>query len=525
MAVSAITYGALTGPATGLLGSIAMGATSGALGSIASQGVGVITGLQDKFSFKGVAMAAVSGAVGGGLGKFAALSRLPVGEAGRIGGTLGKVGSFLGGSGFVSGAARGALGSVLSQGIGVATGLQSKFDFAGVAAGAVGGGVGNTLGGVFGGIQGGSLAYYATRTLTGMTAASAGAAVRSLIDGSSFGDNIIRVLPEVIGSTIGNAIVDGIALRSVSRDSDDGFVSRSGASGGNWSHFADPMEVGEMNGENVVVTGERMSWLQKRAYDLTGLLDRVGNSMLDYNPIILTFEAAGAVSRRLGATKSARAFDDGAVFSRSYLRTVAQAPAHALMWAGNAVTHPVTTMRDTAVGIAGTVHGAIMLDFSDVRDGFRQMRNEIRAGGPAVAERYGESAGRLVLGAGSIVVPALRGSSTARFGSVVERVAPEAAPVSPAAASARSVAQSPHAILLGRGVTDAGLRQSILNTGFNPALLAHASPITLTQFNKLFQGTLDAGKSFRGRLGNLSTRARTIEQAVEIDRLGTHSSI
>jgi hypothetical protein len=33
-------------------------------------------------------------------------------------------------------------------------------------------------------------------------------------------------------------------------------------------------------------------------------------------------------------------------------------------------------------------------------------------------------------------------------------------------------------------------------------------------------GRSDAGKSFRGRLGNLSTRARTIETAVDIDRAG-----
>jgi hypothetical protein len=50
--------------------------------------------------------------------------------------------------------------------------------------------------------------------------------------------------------------------------------------------------------------------------------------------------------------------------------------------------------------------------------------------------------------------------------------------------------------------------------------LGDASPTTLTRFDKLFQGSLDARKAFRGRLGNLSTRARTIEQAVELDRLG-----
>jgi hypothetical protein len=50
--------------------------------------------------------------------------------------------------------------------------------------------------------------------------------------------------------------------------------------------------------------------------------------------------------------------------------------------------------------------------------------------------------------------------------------------------------------------------------------LNDASEFTLSRFDKLFQGTFDAGKSFRGRLGNLSTRARTIEAAVDIDRMG-----
>ncbi len=83
-----------------------------------------------------------------------------------------------------------------------------------------------------------------------------------------------------------------------------------------------------------------------------------------------------------------------------------------------------------------------------------------------------------------------------------------------------AAAKSGDALLLERGVTDAGLRQSILNTGFNPAILNDASPLTLQRFDKLFQGTFDAGKSFRGRLGDLSTRARTIETAIGIDRLG-----
>jgi hypothetical protein len=83
-----------------------------------------------------------------------------------------------------------------------------------------------------------------------------------------------------------------------------------------------------------------------------------------------------------------------------------------------------------------------------------------------------------------------------------------------------AAAESRDALLLRHGVTDAGLRQSILGTGFNPSILSEASPTTMTRFDKLFQGSFDAGKAFRGRLGNIPTRASTIERAVELDRLG-----
>jgi hypothetical protein len=63
------------------------------------------------------------------------------GIAGGVGAGLGGIG----GTGFVGGAIRGALGSAITQGIGVATGLQKKFDWAGVAAAAFGGEWGQSL--------------------------------------------------------------------------------------------------------------------------------------------------------------------------------------------------------------------------------------------------------------------------------------------------------------------------------------------------------------------------------------------
>jgi hypothetical protein len=181
--VSVLTYGALTGPATSVLGTIFAGAASGAAGSIASQAVGVATGIQDEFSWKNVALSAIGGAVGAGVGP-----------------AFGT-----GGNAFVKGALRGAVSSAITQGIGVATGLQDKFDWAGVAAAAIGGGVGEWSAGKLGGAN-----RYVGQAVSSSASAIANAATRSLINGSDFGDNLLAALPDVIGSTIGNFVSDSL---------------------------------------------------------------------------------------------------------------------------------------------------------------------------------------------------------------------------------------------------------------------------------------------------------------------------
>ncbi len=179
--------GAVLGAGGATAGAVATaGVVGGMIGSAASQGVGIALGLQDKFSWKGVALAGLSAAVGGSLGG-------------------------LGGSGVAGAAIRGVAGSVLTQGIAVATGLQSKFDFVGVAVAGVVGAVGQKIGGdsqKFGRQVGASAA-----------SAIAGAATRSILTGTSFGDNVKAVLPDVIGTTIGR-----LAARS---------IAGSGRSGGN----------------------------------------------------------------------------------------------------------------------------------------------------------------------------------------------------------------------------------------------------------------------------------------------------
>jgi hypothetical protein len=189
----------LAAGSTGLSAAAVMGvgAVSGAVGSMVSQGVGLATGQQEKFSWKGVALSALSGAASAGMGP---------------GGIFGKLGAFANvGSKFAQGALRGAIGSAVTQGVGVATKLQSNFDFAGVAAAGVGGGVAAWTGGRLIPAMKNGLDPFAAQMFSSGASAIANAAMRSLVRGSDFGDNLIAALPDVIGATLGNLIVDGVS--------------------------------------------------------------------------------------------------------------------------------------------------------------------------------------------------------------------------------------------------------------------------------------------------------------------------
>jgi YD repeat-containing protein len=210
VAVSVVTYGALSGA----MGPVLAGAISGAAGSIASQAVGVATGIQESFSWKGVAMGAIGGAVGGAL-KGVELFK-----------NLGKITSF------ANDVARGAMGSAATQGIGVVLGLQKKFDWAGVAAAGLTAGVAGVVSRNLPGAAGTAYvraddaimlrtaASFGNQLLSGMAGGLATAASRSIIEGTSFGDNLLAVLPDVVGSTLGNMLamrVQGVHDRVIGR--------------------------------------------------------------------------------------------------------------------------------------------------------------------------------------------------------------------------------------------------------------------------------------------------------------------
>ncbi len=190
----------------GVGGAVVSGAIGAATGSVVSQAVGVATGIQDKFSFKDVALAAIAGGVGGGVGS--------IGGLGKATSLIGKI---------EQGIARGTIGNVVTQGASIATGLQTKFDWVGVAVGGIVGGVTAGLGKALklapiageGGNR--SVGNIGATLATGAAAAIVGASARSLITGTDFGDNVIAALPDVIGSTIGNLVATGIAGKGVPR--------------------------------------------------------------------------------------------------------------------------------------------------------------------------------------------------------------------------------------------------------------------------------------------------------------------
>jgi len=221
VAVTIATHGAFAKMAAAVFhlttgaAAVVGGAITGVVSSLASQTVGVVTGLQSKFSWGAVAMAGIGGAVGGALS--------PNGAFGNTGlfGAEGAGGSFTKGvlgiavrSDAIRAGLTSMVGNVATQGIEVATGLQHKFDWAGVAAAGAGGAIGNLVGGQLHATSLGdhlTLGNFGANLAAGAASAVAGAATRSVIAGTDFGDNIMASLPDAIGQTVGELFESAMA--------------------------------------------------------------------------------------------------------------------------------------------------------------------------------------------------------------------------------------------------------------------------------------------------------------------------
>jgi len=190
---AAVLGGTATGISAG--GMIAAAAIGGAVGSAASQLVGMATGNVDGFDWKGVALGAIGAGVGAGLGgstSFAKiLQKLPTDT--------------------LRTAAVGMTTSALTQGIAVATGLQSSFSWRDVAISAVAAPVAKKVGLEVGTAFGGD-ASSVGRFANQFSGAVAGSLVRGAFGGKV---DITTVLADAFGNALGNSVVDGLGTPKV----------------------------------------------------------------------------------------------------------------------------------------------------------------------------------------------------------------------------------------------------------------------------------------------------------------------
>ena len=202
LTVAGITSTAtITGTVTTLsaAGAIAAGAATGAVAAAASQAVGVATGIQEKFSWKAVALGALSGAVGGALGK----------------GGLFKNGAFSKVDDTLRAGLRASTSTAVTQGIATAAGLQDSFSWAGVAASGIGAYAGSAFGeriGVERLSSNNTIGNHAANLGVSTVSLLTNAATRSAIEGSNFGRNIEAAVPDVIAQAIHDAVDAGVTI-------------------------------------------------------------------------------------------------------------------------------------------------------------------------------------------------------------------------------------------------------------------------------------------------------------------------
>lgn len=203
---AATTFGAglaVLGGSGGLAG-VAAAAIGGAVGSIASQGVAIGLGVQSGFSWSQVGLSAIGAGVTAGLGS-SGLDKF-------LGANL---------NGFGAAVAQGAIRSTITQGISVATGLQDKFSWRGVAASAVSAGVAYGVNQAIGDAQSAAAAASGATTETfgdrlirsigsGLAAGVASAAVR----GGSVRNQLGAIATDVIASAVANSWVESKVAES-----------------------------------------------------------------------------------------------------------------------------------------------------------------------------------------------------------------------------------------------------------------------------------------------------------------------
>jgi len=191
---------AVAGGTSSLTAGAAMGAGAigGAVGSLASQAVGVVSGIQSSFNWKGVALGALGGALGAGVARAATSMGVASGLPTVTGGAS-QAASFSASQLGIT-MARAGISSVLTQGIGSVLGLQESFSWRGVAASAVGAGVGYATNAALGNSLGNGFNGLARSTVSGI---AGGVASQKISNGKI---DFVRVAADAFGNALGNSL-------------------------------------------------------------------------------------------------------------------------------------------------------------------------------------------------------------------------------------------------------------------------------------------------------------------------------
>jgi YD repeat-containing protein len=202
---TAALSGSLVGTSAAAVG-IGAAAIGGAVGAAASQGLAIAMGMQDSFDWKGVALGAIGAGVTSGIGAAGTAARAAqlAGGAGKVS-TLAKIGRGLDSIGSIG---RAAVTSGLTQGIAVATGLQSSFSWRDVAISAVAAPVADQAGELGGDIP--VIGGFTSKFASGV----AGSYVRRAFGGKQ---DTATILADAFGNALGRGIVDEMRPQAVAQ--------------------------------------------------------------------------------------------------------------------------------------------------------------------------------------------------------------------------------------------------------------------------------------------------------------------
>ncbi|RQQ00438.1 LysM peptidoglycan-binding domain-containing protein [Burkholderia stagnalis] len=192
-AAGGVAAGAAAAGASGaaIAGSVGVGLAAGAAGAMAGQLVMIAGGEQHGFNWKGIALSALGSGLTAGMGA-----------------ALGAP------AGVLSAAAQGAVRSVVTQGIGVVTGLQDRFDWKGVAASAIAAGVGFEAGRAISSSVSG-MDPTMGRFITGAGSGLAAGAASTLVRGGSLSRDFGAIAADAVASTVGNMVASNVQAASV----------------------------------------------------------------------------------------------------------------------------------------------------------------------------------------------------------------------------------------------------------------------------------------------------------------------